>query len=165
MDNKLIFSSQYQAWNTRDEYFLQWKERFEFNLDVCATEGDQKCDRYYTPEEDGLSQPWNNKGDVFWCNPPYGREQIKWVKWGVEQKAKGVFLLPARTDTKLFHEWIVPNCKIEFIKGRLTFGSDEYWAWVWEQDILNDKPNSLYKKYGKMNPAPFPSMLCLLNIG
>ena len=154
-----MFSSANQAWATRWKDFNQWNERFNFALDVCAGHGDQKCEKYYTEEDDGLSQDWT--GGVFWCNPPYGREQIKWVQHGINQGAKGVFLLPARTDTKLFHDVIVPNCKIEFLKGRLTFGSDEYWPWVWEQETLNDKPNSLYKKYGKMNAAPFPSMLVI----
>lgn len=157
-----MFSSENQKWQTRDEYFKPWSDRFGFTLDVCASDGDQKCEKYFNPEMDGLKQDWRN--EIFWCNPEYGREQIKWVKYGIEQRASGVYLLPARTDTILFHDWIKPNCKIEFIKGRLTFGSDAYWAWVWEQEFINDKANSLYKKYGKMNPAPFPSMLCLLNL-
>ena len=159
-----MFSSDNQKWATRWEDFNKWNKRFNFTLDVCSSVGDQKCEKYYTPEDDGLKQDWTLNNNIFWCNPEYNREQIKWVKYGIEQKAKGVYLLPARTDTKLFHEWIVPNCEIEFIKGRITFGSDEYWAWVWEQKELNGKPNSLYKKIGKMNPAPFPSMLVLLNM-
>lgn len=164
MNNDLMFSSKNQQWATRWEYFDKWNGRFDFTLDVCAGNKDQKLDRYFTPEQDGLSQNWT--GETFWCNPEYGREQIKWVKHGFDQKANGVFLIPSRTDTKLFHEVILPAqesgyCKIEFIKGRLIFGSDSYWSWVWEQEVLNDKPNSLYKKHGKMNAAPFPSMLII----
>lgn len=157
-----MFSSENQQWATRWEDFNKWDERFNFTLDVCASDGDQKCAKYYNPKQDGLKQSW--LGETFFCNPEYGREQKKWVKYGIEQGAKGVYLLPSRTDTKLFHEWIVPNCEIEFIKGRITFGSDEYWKWVWEQKELNGKPNSLYQKHGKMNAAPFPSMLVLLNM-
>lgn len=159
MNNDLMFSSKNQQWATRWETFKPLNEKYGFTLDVCSSVGEQKCDRYYTPENDGLTQSWNSSGEIFWCNPPYGREQINWVRKGVEDKATGMFLLPSRTDTKLFHEVIVPSCRIEFIKGRITFGSDAYWAWVWEQEELNGKPNSLYKKYGKMNAAPFPSML------
>jgi len=166
MNNGLMFSSDNQKWATRWDDFNRWDKRFNFTLDVCSSDGDQKCEKYFNPEMDGLKQSW--LGETFFCNPEYNREQIKWVKYGVEQKASGVYLLPARTDTKLFHEWIVPNCEIEFIKGRITFGSDEYWAWVWEQEKMLSggvmKINSLYKKYGKMNPAPFPSMLAMLNI-
>lgn len=162
MNNDLMFSSHNQKWATRWDFFNKLNNRFDFTLDVCSSDGDQKCDNYFNPEQDGLRQSW--RCEKFFCNPEYGREQIRWVKWGIKQRASGVYLLPSRTDTKLFHEVILPNCEVEFIKGRLTFGSDEYWAWVWEQPILNSKPNSLYKKYGKMNPAPFPSMLVLLNI-
>ena len=157
-----MFSSKNQAWATRWGDFNEWNERFNFTLDVCAGFGDQKCDRYFNPNENGLSRYWTT--DVFWCNPPYGREQKEWVNHGFSQKASGVFLLPSRTDTILFHDTIVKGqksgyCDIEFIKGRITFGSDDYWAWAWEQEELNGKPNSLYQKYGKMNSAPFASML------
>ena len=168
MNNNLMFSSDNQKWATRWETFNPIQKRFGLNLDVCSSVGDQKCDNYFSPEQDGLKQDWTG-GDVrFWCNPEYNREQIKWVKYGVEQKASGVFLLPSRTDTKLFHEVIVPNCEVEFIKGRITFGSDEYWAWVWEQEYMMSggvmKKNSLFGKHGKMNAAPFPSMLVILNM-
>ena len=165
MNNDLMFSSANQAWATRWNDFNKWNERFYFTIDVCAGFDDQKCKEWYTPEEDGLTQSWNgNANDAFWCNPPYGAEQKKWVNYGFNQKANGVFLLPSRTDTILFHDTIVKGqksgyCEIEFIKGRITFGSNAYWAWVWDQEELNGKPNSLYQKYGKMNPAPFASML------
>jgi hypothetical protein len=174
MNNDLMFSSANQAWATRWNDFNKWNERFNFTLDVCAGFGDQKCDDYFTPNDNGLTQCWGapfeavkliyGDTDRFWCNPPYGREQIEWVKYGFAQKSSGVFLLPSRTDTILFHDTIVKGqksgyCEIEFIKGRITFGSDAYWAWVWDQEELNGKPNSLYQKYGKMNPAPFASML------
>ena len=168
MNNNLMFKSENQKWATRWETFNPLKERFGLNLDVCSSVGDQKCDRYFSPKDDGLSQDWTGDGVVFFSNPPYGREQIDWVKYGIEQKASGVFLLPSRTDTKLFHELIVPNCEVEFIKGRITFGSDEYWAWVWEQEYMMSggvmKKNSLFGKHGKMNAAPFPSMLVILNM-
>ena len=171
MNNELMFSSANQAWATRWEDFDKWNKRFNFTLDVCAGFGDQKCDDYITPEMNGLDLKWcapmnveSFDQDTFWCNPPYGAEQKKWVNHGFNQKASGVFLLPSRTDTILFHDTIVKGqksgyCDIEFIKGRITFGSDDYWEWLWDQEVLNGKPNSLYQKYGKMNPAPFASML------
>jgi len=167
MNNDLMFSSKNQAWATRWDDFNKWNERFNFTLDVCAGFGDQKLIRYFTPNDDGLSQKWDKS--IFWCNPPYGAEQKRWVNHGFNQKASGVFLLPSRTDTILFHDVIVKGqksgyCEIEFLKGRITFGSDDYWAWLWDQPSTIDdkgkvKVNSLYQKYGKMNPAPFASML------
>jgi phage N-6-adenine-methyltransferase len=168
MQNELMFSSANQAWATRWEDFNKWNNRFNFTLDVCAGFGDQKCENFFTPADNGLAQNWTteyeNKENHFWCNPPYGAQQKLWVNEGFKQKANGVFLIPSRTDTILFHDTIVKGqkagyCNIEFIKGRITFGSDQYWKWVWTQKELNGKPNSLYKKFGKMNPAPFASML------
>lgn len=127
-----------------------------------------KCENFFTPADNGLAQDWTpeyeDSQNHFWCNPPYGAQQKFWVNEGFKQKANGVFLIPSRTDTILFHDTIVKGqkagyCNIEFIKGRITFGSDDYWRWVWTQKELNGKPNSLYKKFGKMNPAPFASML------
>ena len=162
--NEIMLSSKNQAWATRWEDFNEFNKRFNFTLDVCAGNDDQKCAKFFTPEQDGLSQDWS--GETLWCNPPYGREYPAWVKKGLldEPPSSGVVLIPARTDTAVFHDLILPSqkrgyCDIEFLRGRLTFGSNSYWEWVWEQEILNGKPNSLYKKYGKMNPAPFPSML------
>ena len=84
----------------------------------------------------GLSQDWDC--DVCWCNPPYGREIGRWVEKAyktVEQnKNTVVMLLPARTDTKWFHEYIYGKAEVRFIKGRLKFG-------------------------GAKNSAPFPSMV------
>ena len=121
MNNELMFSSANQAWATRWEDFDKWNKRFNFTLDVCAGFGDQKCDDYITPDMNGLELEWKAKekqgtsvaaksvfGDasIFWCNPPYGAEQKKWVNHGFSQQASGVFLLPSRTDTILFHDTI-----------------------------------------------------------
>lgn len=167
-----MFSSKNQVWETRQEYFDKWNKRFGFSLDVCSSPGSQKCDKYFSPEDDGLSQSWMN--EVFWCNSPYSREQAKWVKYGIEQGASGVFLLPSRTDTKLYHEWLEPNCKIEFIKGRLIFGSDDHWKSIWADlqskiDLLDENQDKeeikkLKARLGKMAPAPFPSLLAILNM-
>lgn len=86
-----------------------------------------KCDKYFTPEDDGLKQDW--KG-ICWLNPPYGREQIKWINKAYEEtlrECKQVMcLIPARPDTKVWHEVIFPYAKaICFIKGRLKFGGSK----------------------------------------
>lgn len=73
-------------------------------------------------------------------NPPYGREIGKWVKKAAESNATVVCLLPARTDTKWFHEYILGKAEIRFVKGRLKFGD------------------------GK-NSAPFPSMVVIFRNG
>ena len=72
-----------------------------------------------------------------WCNPPYGRTINQWIKRCSEER-NVVMLLPARTDTKYFHNYIYnkPNVEIRFIKGRLKFGDS-------------------------VNSAPFPSMIVI----
>jgi site-specific DNA-methyltransferase (adenine-specific) len=162
MNNDLMFSSRYESWDTPQDFFDKQNKVYGFTCDVCATDESAKCKEYYTIETDGLSQPWHG---VCWMNPPYGREIGKWVKKAYDETRKTgtlvVGLLPARTDTKYFHNWIYKKEGVEtdFLKGRLIFGSDKYWQWLWEQEMINGKKNSLYGKVGKKNSAPFPSML------
>ena len=64
------------------------------------------------------------KVNVFFCNPPYGSTIKDWVKKCAESDAElVVMLIPARTDTKYFHEYIYNKSEIRFIKGRLKFGN------------------------------------------
>ena len=97
---------------------------FNFSLDVCALPENAKCENYYTPKDDGLSKPWI--GGV-WCNPPYGREISSWVKKAYEESQKEynsfvLMLLPARTDTKWWWEYVQGKATLFFIKGRVKFG-------------------------------------------
>ena len=97
---------------------------FNFSLDVCALPENTKCENYYTPKDDGLPKPW--RGGV-WCNPPYGREISSWVKKAYEESQKEynsfvLMLLPARTDTKWWWDWVQGKATLFFIKGRVKFG-------------------------------------------
>lgn len=139
----VMFSSKSDVWETPQDLFDRLDEEFHFDLDVCALPENAKCRKFYTPELDGLSQPWEG---VCWCNPPYGRSIGKWVRKAFLSMANGeckvVMLLPARTDTKWFHEYIYQNPKVEvrFIKGRLKFGN-----------------------MGGGNSAQFPSMIVIFH--
>lgn len=136
--NDVLFSSKSVVWETPQDLFDKLNAEFHFDLDVCALPENAKCEKYYTPEDDGLLQPWNG---VCWCNPPYGRTIGKWVQKAYETFAGGgtvVMLLPARTDTKWFHEYIYNKAEIRFIKGRLKFGNSK-------------------------NAAPFPSMIVVFD--
>ena len=134
MNTDVMFSSKTDLWETPQEFFDELNDEFGFDLDVCALQGNAKCAKYYTPEQDGLEQPWPG---VCWCNPPYGRDVWRWVKKAGEESAAGstvVMLLPARTDTGWFHDYVLGKAEIRFIRGRLKFG-------------------------GSKNSAPFPSMV------
>lgn len=133
---KAMFSSQRDDWETPQDLFDKLNAEFNFTLDPCASNDNAKCQKYFTQEQDGLKQNW--QGETVFCNPPYGREIKKWVSKAYKESLKPdtlvVMLLPSRTDTSWFHDYILPYGKINFIKGRLKFGSSK-------------------------NSAPFPSMI------
>lgn len=150
MNRELMFSSRTDDWSTPQALFDELNEEFSFETDVCATAENTKCSIYIPPELDGLAASWGpffNLRNVLWCNPPYGRGIGKWVQKASETVAKVhpvagscvvVMLLPARTDTRWFHDYIYkkPNVEVRFLKGRLKFG-------------------------GCTNNAPFPSMIVI----
>lgn len=120
-----MFSSKTDMWATPQDFFDKLNEEFNFTVDVCAIPENAKCDKFFTPEMNGLKQEWQG---VCWCNPPYGREIGKWVEKAYIASTFGatvVMLLPARTDTKWFHEYIYTKAEIRFIKGRLKFGNSK----------------------------------------
>ena len=124
MNNKVLFSSATDMWATPQDFFDALDNEFHFELDVCAVPENAKCARYYTPELDGLKQPWQG---VCWCNPPYGRQIGKWIQRASQAASDGntvVMLIPARTDTRWFHDYIYgkPNVETRFVRGRLKFG-------------------------------------------
>lgn len=143
MNTELMFSSKTDQWSTPQDFFDKLDFEFEFTLDPCADEFNHKCNFYYTEKEDGLLCDWG--GNIVFCNPPYGREIGKWVEkayktyinaWNYKRKTVVVMLVPARTDTKWFHNYIYEKAEIRFIKGRLKFGNSK-------------------------NTAPFPSMVVI----
>lgn len=142
MINESLFTSKTDLWATPQEFFDRYNKVYNFELDVCATKENAKCDKYYTLEDDGLIQDWAKDGGFIWMNPPYGRDIIKWMKKAYEESLKGstvVCLVPSRTDTKWWHEYAMKG-DIEFIRGRLKFGDSK-------------------------NSAPFPSAVVVFNKG
>ncbi len=118
------FSSKTNEWSTPQAFFDELDKEFNFTLDPCATHDNAKCEKYYTIEDDGLLQDWSK--DIVFMNPPYGREIKHWVQKAYEESLKGatvVCLIPARTDTSYWHEYVFDKADdIRFIKGRLKFG-------------------------------------------
>ncbi len=126
---KAMTSTGKDDWETPAWLFNQLNAEFHFTLDPCCTHETAKCPKHYTPEENGLIQDWG--GEIVFCNPPYSRKtktnpgQVSWVeKCAVEGQKPGtvvVALLPARTDTELFHRYIYGKAEIRFLKGRVSF--------------------------------------------
>lgn len=133
-----MFSTGKNDWETPQDLFDQLDMEFHFTLDVCASHENAKCARYFTEEDDGLSQDWTRQ--TVFCNPPYSnRQQTAWVRKCWEHGQRGgiaVMLLPARTDTKRFHDYIYNQAEVRFLRGRLHFGNSK-------------------------NSAPFPSMIVI----
>lgn len=137
-----LFSSNSDEWETPISLFNVLDDRYHFTIDVASTHENAKCERHFTAEEDGLLMPWG--GERVFCNPPYGRAIRDWVKKCSEETSAFITLLiPARTDTSYFHDYIYrkPNVRIEFLRGRLRFEQGGR-----ERDA-----------------APFPSMLVYFN--
>jgi DNA N-6-adenine-methyltransferase (Dam) len=122
---KTLFSSATDRWATPKAVYAALDAEFNFNFDPCPLDGDG----------DGIAPlfcEW--RGKRVFCNPPYGSGLGEWLKRGMEAEL-AVFLIPARTDTRWFHDIILPHAvDIRFIRGRLKFGESK-------------------------NSAPFPSMI------
>lgn len=133
-------SSRSDDWPTDPKVYARLDDEFGFTLDPCASHDNHKAPRYFTRDDNGLTQPW--AGRVF-MNPPYGRAIGAWMRkaWEASQTTAElvVCLVPARTDTRWWHEWAVRG-EIRFLRGRLRFG-----------DLSS--------------PAPFPSAVVVFRNG
>ena len=140
MENiQVMFSSKDDKWSTPQDFYDELNAEFGFTLDPCADEFNHKCNKYFTEGDDGLLQDWG--GEIVFCNPPYGKAIKDWVRKayieGCKPNTTVVLLIPARTDTAYFHDYIYHEAKeIRFIRGRLKFGNSK-------------------------NAAPFPSMVVI----
>lgn len=125
MNPKLMLSKKSDDWTTPIDFFKKLDDEFHFTDDPCPLHA-----------SDGLLRDW---GEIVFCNPPYSNIKGFVAKALIELKKNTkivVFLIPSRTDTKIFHEILVPYSEIRFIKGRLKFG-------------------------GRKTCAPFPSLLAI----
>lgn len=128
-------------WATPIDLFDKLNAKHKFELDVAASSTNHLCDEWFgldhvnESRRDGLIADWYGR---VWCNPPYGRGIKDWVEKASNHNDLVVMLLPARTDTRWFHDFVLGEADITFIKGRLKFGGS---------------------KFG----APFPSMIVRIN--
>ena len=128
MINPGMFSNKCSEWETPQTIFDKLDNEFYFTIDVCATPKNAKCKKFYTRSDNGLAQKWSG---VAWCNPPYGKQIIEWVKKAYFSGLGGtttVMLIPARTDARWFHDYILgnDNAEIRFLRGRIKFVGAKY---------------------------------------
>jgi len=132
---KVMFSNKSDEWDTPQDFYDMLDEKYNFTLDPCASATSAKCPVFFTEDMDGLSRSW--KGHTVFVNPPYS--DVKgWAKKCYEESKEDdtmtVMLIPSRTDTKYFNDFVMLATKIYFVRGRLKFGNQK-------------------------NCAPFPSMV------
>ena len=148
--NSVHFSTGKDDWGTPQDLFDALNEEFNFTLDPCADNNNHKCAKYYTIEQDGLAQSW--AGETVFSTRRTAEKQkqtpvkLHGCKNVTKRQPRGgivvVMLIPARTDTIMFHDYILGKAEIRFIKGRVNF----------EIDGQKSK-----------DPAPFPSMIVVFN--
>lgn len=125
--SQVLFKSVKQDWETPKEVYDTLNQEFNFDFDPCPSNA----------TFDGLNCFWKKRNFV---NPPY-KEIKKWIEKGWKESQLGrtvVFLIPSRTDTKWWHNYVMKAKEIRFIQGRLKFS-------------------------GHKNSAPFPSRIVIFN--
>lgn len=123
---KGLFTSRTEEWETPEYVFLSLNKEFDFQVDVCATSENAKCKIYFDKSVDGLKREWSPF--KCWMNPPYGRDIAKWMKKAFNESQRGalvVCLIPSRTDTKWWHDWVMKSSEIRFVSGRISFGNSK----------------------------------------
>lgn len=149
--NNVLFSSQSDNWRTPPGLFNYFNNLYHFTLDAAASPDNALCANYFDLNNSALGQDWQGPHGPYrvWCNPPYtrGAAQSFFSKavtevWYKKNAELAVFLLPARTDTKLWQDQIFQFAtEIIFLKGRVKF--------------LNELGQG-------GNSAPFPSAIVVL---
>jgi phage N-6-adenine-methyltransferase len=137
--NRVHFISTGSERETPQRFFDELDREFHFERDVCASRENFKVTAFWDEGDDALKQEW--KG-VLWMNPPYGRVIGTWLKkaWESRATATTVCLIPARTDTQWWHQYVLQADELRFIKGRLKFQREK-------------------------DGAPFPSAIVIFGLG
>tara|TARA_Y100001973_G_scaffold101985_1_gene166179 strand:+ start:563 stop:1078 length:516 start_codon:yes stop_codon:yes gene_type:complete len=127
-DNRFQYTKSYEWIRTPIDIWKQLTAEFNFTIDICASDNNHLCDRYYTKENDALTKNWDN--EIAYIHPMFDGKIGKFVeKAAAAKNFIGVFLIPASTHTKYFHDFIYhnPNCEIRFLRKPVKgfhFGND-----------------------------------------
>lgn len=122
MKTETLFSSKNDEWRTPTAFFEKLDDEFFFTLDPCSPGIWVRNKTIGIGDQDGLELDWG--GHTVWCNPPYSQIK-KWVRKcyyeGHKPNTTVVMLVPSRTDTKWWHNYVQHKAEVRFIKGRLRF--------------------------------------------
>lgn len=144
--HKALLSSRSTSWETPWDFYYFLDRKFHFDIDPCASYENKKCPMYFSPAVNGLSVDWGQRR--YFMNPPFGRSIHLWIRKAYESSLNGalvVCLIPARTDTRYFHDYCMKGT-IYFIRGRIKFINREF------VETNGDL---------KLVPAPFPCALVI----
>lgn len=111
---------------TPDAFFHKLDIEFGFTLDAAASHANTKCPRHFTVDDDALGQDWGT--ERVWLNPPFGRGLREWTRKAWEASRSGALvamLVPSATDMDWWHDYILEADEIRFIRGRMSFGSED----------------------------------------
>ena len=95
----------------------------KFDCDVCCSQENIPAKYYYKDGlKDGLYSDWK---EYNWCNPPFDQCD-KWVKKAYNEQLQGrtsVLLIPVRTETAYWHNYILynPNVEIYWLRKGYKF--------------------------------------------
>jgi phage N-6-adenine-methyltransferase len=120
----LLGPGETDIWATPGWLFDALHKEFGFTLDPCCDGSNAKCSKFYTPRENGLLRDWGT--ETVFMNPPYS-DVGDWMRkaYGAAQEgATVVCLVPARTDTQWWHEYVMKG-EVRLLRGRLKFGDAE----------------------------------------
>ena len=137
-DNRFIYNKAFKYLRTPTNIWADLKKEFNFTIYCCASDQNHLLPRYYTINNDCLTKDWSK--EVAYIHPMFDGKIGKFVEKAYHTKNfTGVFLLPASTHTKYFHDFIYhnPNCEIRFLRKPnrgFHFGHDDGTA---------DDPNAL----------------------
>ena len=149
MVDKALFTSESGEWETPDALFQTLHQRYRFTVDAAASPENAKLPRFWTNDKDGLKQSWAEES--VWCNPPYGRRVGLWVKKAHDERFSArcsVLLLPARTDTAWFHDYVLPGAwELFFLRGRVHFSNTKVGAPFPSILVVFDEIARLYTKH------------------
>ncbi|WP_047999395.1 DNA N-6-adenine-methyltransferase [Lactiplantibacillus herbarum] len=125
MINQSLFTSNKEDWETPQRFFNKLDSQYHFGWDLAASDNNAKCNDYFTIKDNALEQNWGGLEGNLFLNPPYGRQLKLWVRKAAETRLRTgqslVMLIPSRTDTSYWHDYIFPSADIEFLRGRLKF--------------------------------------------
>ncbi|MCC6117631.1 phage N-6-adenine-methyltransferase [Lactiplantibacillus plantarum] len=125
MINQGLFTSNKEDWETPSDFFNDLNKKYHFKWDLAASDDNAKCSNYFTHDDNSLEQNWGGLDGNLFINPPYGRELKLWVEKASKTHLKSgqylVMLIPSRTDTSYWHDYIFNHAEIEFLRGRLKF--------------------------------------------